>query len=73
MIESSVAAVRLRTAAAKRYKKVANATAVIRKALLVAEERFRRPDAPHLIAEVAERAVFVDGERVRSSNEKVAA
>jgi putative transposase len=37
--------VRLRTAAAKRYKKVENATAVIWKTLLIAERTFRRLDA----------------------------
>ena len=73
IIESPFAAVRLRTAAAKRYKKVANATAVIWKTLLVAEKRFRRLDAPHLIAEVAEGVVYVDGERLKSGREKVAA
>ena len=74
IIESPFAAVRLRTAAAKRYKKVANATAVIWKTLMVAESRFRRLDAPHLVAEVAEGAVFVDGERfLKSRREKVAA
>lgn len=73
VIESPFAAVRLRTAAAKRYKKVANATAVIWKTLLVAEKRFRRLDAPQLVAEVAEGAVFVDGERLKSRREKVAA
>ena len=72
IIESPFAAVRLRTAAAKRYKKVANATAVIWKTLMVAESRFRRLDAPHLVAEVAEGAVFVDGERF-FRREKVAA
>ena len=56
------------------YKKVANATAVIWKTLMVAESRFRRLDAPHLVAEVAEGAVFVDGERfLKSRREKVAA
>ena len=74
IIESPFAAVRLRTAAAKRYKKVANATAVIWKTLMVAESRFRRLDAPHLVAEVAEGAVFVDGERfLKSRREKAAA
>lgn len=73
VIESPFAAVRLRTAAAKRYKKVTNASAVIWKTLMVAEKRFRRLDAPQLVAEVAEGAVFVDGERLKSRNEKVAA
>ena len=42
VVESPFAAVRLRTGAAKRYKKVENATAVIWKTLLVAEQGFRR-------------------------------
>ena len=52
-VESSFAAVRLRTAAAKRFKKVENATAVIWKTLLIAEQTFRRLDAPELLADVA--------------------
>ena len=39
---------RLRTAAAKRFKKVEKATAVIRKTLLMPEQTFRRLDAPEL-------------------------
>jgi putative transposase len=66
-IESPFAAVRLRTAAAKRYKKVENATAVIWKTLLIAERTFRRLDAPELLAEVAEGVVYVNGERVKPS------
>lgn len=46
VVESPFAALRLRTDAAKRYKKVENATAVIWKMLLLAEQRFRRLDAP---------------------------
>ena len=42
VVESPFAAVRLRTAAAKRFKKVENATAVIWKTLCVAEQSFRR-------------------------------
>ena len=42
MIESPFAALRLRTDAAKRFKKVANATAVVWKMLLLAERKFRR-------------------------------
>jgi putative transposase len=45
-VESPFAAVRLRTAAAKRFKKVENATAVIWKTLRIAEKTFRRLDAP---------------------------
>jgi putative transposase len=66
-IESPFAAVRLRTGAAKRYKKVENATAVIWKTLLVAEQTFRRLDAPELLAEVAEGATYVNGLRVKPS------
>lgn len=46
VVESPFAALRLRTDVAKRYKKVENATAVIWKMLLLAEQRFRRLDAP---------------------------
>ena len=52
VIESPFASVRLRTDAAKRYRKVANATALIWRVLMVAEKRFRRLNAPHLMADV---------------------
>jgi transposase-like protein len=63
-VESPFAAVRLRTDAGKRYKKVANATALIWRLLLVAEQRFRRLDAPHLLPEVALGARYRNGVRV---------
>ncbi len=63
-MESPVAAVRLRTGAAKRFKTVTEATVLIWKVLRIAESRFRRLDAPELLAEVAEGVGFVDGERV---------
>lgn len=66
VIESPFAAVRLRTTAAKRFKKVENATAVIWKTLMIAESRFRRLDAPELLIEVAEGVRFRNGVRVRS-------
>jgi transposase-like protein len=73
-VESPFAAVRLRTAAAKRFKKVENATAVIWKTLLVAEKTFRRLDAPELLADVASGVVYVDGVRaVNRREEKVPA
>src|SRR5581483_23240 len=65
VVESPFATVRLRTTAAKRYKKVANATAVIWKTLLVAEKSFRKLDAPELLAEVADGAIYVNGVRVQ--------
>ena len=63
-VESPFAAVRLRTAAGKRYKKVANATALIWRVLLVAERSFRRLDHPELLPEVAEGATYEDGVRI---------
>jgi putative transposase len=44
VVESPFAALRLRTDAAKRYRKIENATAVIWKILMMAEQRFRRLD-----------------------------
>ena len=56
-----------RTSAAKRFKRVENVTAVIWKILLVAEQTFRRLDAPELLAEVAEGVTYINGERVKPS------
>jgi transposase-like protein len=71
-VESPFAAVRLRTAAGKRYKKVANATALIWRVLLVAERTFRRLDHPELLPEVAEGALYEDGERVPKTTQSTA-
>ena len=46
VVESPFASVRLRTSAAKRFKRVDSATALIWKLLTVAAKRFRRLDAP---------------------------
>lgn len=46
VVESPSAALRLRTDAAKRYRRVENATAVVWKMLTIAERRFRRLNAP---------------------------
>lgn len=72
-IESPFAALRLRTDAAKRFKKVENATAVIWKMLLVAQGRFRRLHAPELLQELYHGATFVDGIRVMEHEWRVAA
>ena len=64
-VESPFAAVRLRTGAAKRFKKVQSATALIWRVLLVAEQSFRRLNASHLLTEVAEGARFERGFRVK--------
>jgi hypothetical protein len=52
---------RIRTDAAKRYKKVENATAVIWKMLLLAEEKFRKPDAPEKTKEIYLGIDFLEG------------
>ena len=65
-VESPFAAVRLRTDAAKRFKKVANATAVIWKMLMVAEQTFRRVKHPELMAEVYRGKKFVDGKQLKT-------
>ena len=52
VVESPFAGLRLRTNAAKRYKKVENATAAIWKMLLLAEQRFHRLDAPEKLMQV---------------------
>jgi len=72
-LESPFAALRLRTDAAKRFKKVENATAVIWKMLLVAQGRFRRLNAPELLQEVYHGATFVNGVRVMERAWEVAA
>ena len=65
-VESPFAAGRLRTAAAKRYTKVANATAVIWETLLIVQRTVRRLAAPELPAEAAEGVVSVNA-RVKPS------
>ena len=72
VIESPFAAVRLRTSAAKRFKKVANATALIWRLLMVAEGRFRKLHAPGLLARVARGERCIDGQ-FGSSKRRVAA
>ena len=65
VVESPLAALRLRTDAAKCFKRVENATAVIWKMRRVAEKRFRRLNAQHLVAEVWNGATYRDGVRVQ--------
>ena len=72
-VESPFAALRLRTDAAKRFKRVENATAVLWKRLLIAESRFRRLNAPELLAEVWQGVRFVDGVRVPDRPQAAAA
>jgi len=72
-IESPFAAVRLRTTAAKRYKRVEHATAVIWKTLMVAQRTFRKLNAPELLAEVYNGATYVNGNTPEQETEKDAA
>ena len=72
-VESPFAALRLRTDAAKRFKKVENAPAVIWKMLLVAEQRFRRLKAPELMKDVYQGAKYVNGVPVNQVPEEKAA
>jgi len=86
IIESPFAFVRLRTTAAKRFKKDdrpnregENATAVLWKVLCesatkrsATESRFRRLDAPELVAEVVAGVTFVDGIRRTNTWEQAA-
>ena len=78
-VESPFAALRLRTDAAKRFKRVENATALIWKMLLIAESRFRRLNAPELLGEslilreVFQGAVYVNGVRPSDQPERLAA
>ena len=55
---STSRALRLRTDAAKRFRKVNNATAVIWKMLMLAEQRFRRLDAAEKLIQVYLRFSF---------------
>jgi putative transposase len=73
VVESPFATVRLRTTAAKRYKKVANATAVIWKTLLLAERTFRNLNAPELLPAVAKGATYINGKPVKSEEQPVPA
>ena len=73
VVESPFAALRLRTTAEKRFKRVESATALIWKLLLVAEKRVRRLDAPHLLKDVFEGRKFEDGKPVSTQQRKNAA
>jgi transposase-like protein len=64
IIESPFAAVRLRTDAARRFQKTANATAMIWKLLMVAEQRFHKLGGEVELADVYEGAKFTDGKKV---------
>ena len=61
VVESPFASVRLRTTAAKRFKRVDNACALIWKLLCVAEKTFRKLNAPELLQDVVAGKKYVNG------------
>jgi transposase-like protein len=74
VVESPFATVRLRTTAAKRFKKVENATALIWKLLQVAESTFRRLKGAELLPAVYAGAHYIDGgQRATRTRQKLAA
>jgi putative transposase len=70
VVESSFSAVRLRTDAARRYKKVANAEALIWKILTIAEKKFPRFNSPELLEQVYNGQLFEDGIEVEEMSRK---
>ena len=72
IVESPFAALRLRTDAAKRYKKVANATAVVWKMLLVTEQRFRKLGSPEKL-EISPAIEAIDIPKAELEREEVLA
>jgi len=73
VVESPFAALRLRTDAAKRYKKTENATVVIWKMMMLAEQRFRKLNSPEKMKQVFLGVQFEDGVEVKHEREKVLA
>jgi putative transposase len=74
VVESPFATVRLRTTAAKRFKKVENATALIWKILQVAESTYRRLKGAELLPAVCAGAPYSDGvQRSTSRQHQIAA
>jgi transposase-like protein len=70
VVESPFSAVRLRTDAARRYNKVANAAALIWKILTIAEKKFRRLNSPELLEQVYKGQLFEDGIDVEEMTRK---
>jgi transposase-like protein len=74
VVESPFATVRLRTTAAKRFKKVENATALIWKMLRVAESTFRRLRGAEVLPAVYAGVQYVDGvQRTPQASPRLAA
>jgi hypothetical protein len=69
-VESPFSSVQLRTNASRRFKRAEGATAIIWKALQVAETSWRRLNAPQLLPLVASGMTFKDGIRLKSGDER---
>lgn len=70
VVESPFVALPLRTDAAKRFKKVERATAVIWKMMVVVQARFRRLNAPELLAKAYAGVCYKDWSRRRGAPPK---
>jgi len=70
IVESPFNVVRLRTEASRRFKKVENAEAMIWKLLTVAEQTWRKLNAPHLLKDVYDGQRFKDGVAAKSKTEE---
>jgi putative transposase len=73
VVESPFSAIRLRTDAARRHKRVDNATALIWKLLKIAEKTWRSLKASALLKDVHAGKRFVDGRAVSKKADKVKA
>jgi transposase-like protein len=70
IVESPFNAVRLRTEASRRFKKVENAEAMVWKLLTVAEKSWRKLNAPNLLKAVYDGSRFKDGVAVKTRSEE---
>jgi putative transposase len=68
IVESPFDMIRLRTNAARRFKRVDNASAMIWKLLRVAEKAWRSLKGAELLRDVYERRKFVDGKPVKTAD-----
>lgn len=71
IVESPFSAIRLRTDASRRYKRVDGAKAMIWKLLTVAEKSWRKLNSPELLPLVAQGVKFVDGIEVKTKQSVV--
>src|SRR5262249_2213260 len=68
IVESPFDMIRLRTNAARRFKRVENATAIIWKLLMIGEKAWRSLKGAELLRDVFDGKKFVDGKVAKSAN-----